>query len=171
MNFKLSVPLAAGMLLLAGCSVADEENADDAGSEAETASSPTPIPTVTETVTATPDPEIEAAGANDEARADAGADEDAIPARFHGTFVENREQCGFRGHQVYDVKSDRVDFFESSGILQDLRVDGDYAAATLSEQYGDAPPAVYVFYMAIEGPDTMRIRYDNNPRTRVYRCP
>ena len=55
--------------------------------------------------------------------------------------------------------------------MQAVRVDGDYAAATLTEQYGDAPPATYVFYMALEGPDTMRVRYDTEPRFRIYRCP
>ena len=52
-----------------------------------------------------------------------------------------------------------------------MRVDGDYAAATLSEQYGGAPPAVYVFYMAREGEDAMRLRYDKNDRFSVVRCP
>ena len=137
----------------------------------------TPQPTVTETVTAspsptrTPDPEVEAAGANDEAQADAGDLQDTIPARFHGDWSESLDHCGFAGHQRYDIRANQVGFFESRGIVQDVRVDGNYAAATLSEQYGDAPPAVYVFYMAIEDEDTMRIRYDDNPRIRIYRCP
>ena len=117
------------------------------------------------------DPEVEAAGAGDETRANAGALQDTIPEKFHGDWSESLDHCGSPGHQRYDIRASEVGFFESRGIVQNVRADGDYAAATLSEQYGDAPPAIYVFYMAIEDENTMRIRYDDNPRFRIYRCP
>ncbi|KLE33872.1 hypothetical protein AAW00_12445 [Aurantiacibacter luteus] len=160
---------ALGLVLTTGC---DSQSAGDPGETA-----PSPAPTVTQTVAATPtptraaDPEVEAAGARDDAEAAEGAMQDTIPARFHGDWSEDLAHCGQPGHQRYDIRAREVGFFESTGIVQDVRVNGDYAAATLSEQYGDAPPAVYVFYMAIEGPNTMRIRYDDNPRFRIYRCP
>lgn len=95
----------------------------------------------------------------------------SIPSRFHGKWAETPADCEMRGHQQYRISADEVGFFESRGIVQEVRVDGNYAGATLSEQYGDAPAAVYVFYMALEGPDSMRIRYDKNPRFSVVRCP
>ena len=97
--------------------------------------------------------------------------QNAIAARFHGKWAESAAACAIRGHQQYRIGADEVGFFESRGIVQTVRVDGDYAAATLSEQYGDAPPAVYVFYMAREGDDAMRLRYDKNDRFNVVRCP
>ena len=99
------------------------------------------------------------------------ATQDTIPARFHGKWAESTEHCAIRGHQQYHIGAEEVGFFESRGIVQTVRVDGDYAAATLSEQYGDAPPSVYVFYMAREGEDAMRLRYDKNDRFSVVRCP
>ena len=62
-------------------------------------------------------------------------------------------------------------FFESTRFVRNMRADGDYVAAMLSEQYGDAPPAECVFYMALEGADVMRIWYGDDPRFRIYRCP
>ena len=171
MKISHFTPLAAGLLILTGCSVDEGEVAQDGQMEAEEQTAPRPTPTVTETVTRAPDPEVESAGANDEAQADAGALQDAIPARFHGDWSEDLDHCGIPGHQRYDIRAKEVGFFESTGIVQNVRADGNYAAATLSEQYGDAPPAVYVFYMAIEDENTMRIRYDDNPRIRIYRCP
>ena len=138
---------------------------------------PQPAPTVTETVAATPeptrtpDPEVDAAGAQDESQAREGATQDTIPSRFHGEWAEDLDFCGIPGHQRYDIQAREIGFFESTGVVQNVRVNGDYAAATVSEQYGDAPPAEYVFYMAIEDGDTMRIRYDKEPRFRIYRCP
>lgn len=163
----LAVPLG---FALSGCDASQDNAAVADGDEAATADAPAPTPTVTETVTREADPQVEAAGAEDEAQADSGSEIEAIPARFHGNFSESLDHCGTPGHQVYDIRASEVGFFESTGIVQDVRVNGNYAAATLSEQYGDAPPAVYAFYMAIEGPDTLRIRYDDNPRIRIYRC-
>ena len=147
---------------------------DDTTSVADT-TTPQPTATVTETAIPEPartsDPQVEAAGAEDEAEARRGALQDTIPARFHGDWSEDLDHCDTPGHQRYDIRSDQIGFFESRGIVRNVNVNGNYAAATVSEQYGDAPPAEYVFYMAIEGPDTMRIRYDDNPRFRIYRCP
>ena len=173
---KLALPILCALPIAACNSDAPADPAADTESP-DTASAPEPTPTVTETVTASPEPtrtpdaEVEAAGARDEAQADAGALQQTIPSRFHGDWSESLDHCGNPGHQRYDIRAREVGFFESRGIVQNVRADGNYAAATLSEQYGDAPPAVYVFYMAIEGPDTMRIRYDDNPRIRIYRCP
>ena len=167
-----AIPLALAIgLALPACTYDPEE---EPGAEDETPqelATDNPSATPTPSATRTADPEVEAAGARDEDQAREGPKQDLIPARFHGDWSEDLDHCDTRGHQRYDIGAREVGFFESRGIVQDVNVNGNYAAATLSEQYGDAPPAVYVFYMAIEGPDTMRIRYDKEPRFRVYRCP
>lgn len=157
--------LATLFLSLTACS----PQADDAAeNDQATALQPQPMPS-SSVPAAQPSPEL--AGAEDEARADAGELQDTIPARFHGRWAESRADCDIRGHQQYEIGAGEVGFFESTGVVQNVRADGNHAAATLSEQYGDAPPAEYVFYMALEGADTMRIRYDQNPRFRIIRCP
>ncbi|WP_147366911.1 hypothetical protein [Aurantiacibacter zhengii] len=155
-------------LLLGACSQSSEPSEDAAQPAPEAtpvAEEPSPKPE------RTIDPDVEAAGSQDEARADAGGMQDTIPERFHGLWAESDADCEIRGHQRYEIGAREVGFFESTGIVQNVRADGDYAAATLSEQYGDAPPAEYVFYMALESADVMRIRYDDDPRFRIYRCP
>ncbi|GMM92764.1 hypothetical protein [Qipengyuania sp. MTN3-11] len=154
-------------LLLAGCG--EEPAAEDVPAERPRAAATSPGPTPASGTAAERDVEI--AGAEDEVQALAGEKQDVIPVRFHGDWSEDIAHCDEPGHQGYDIRAREVGFFESRGIVQDVDVNGNYAAATLSEQYGDAPPAVYAFYMAIEGPDTMRIRYDDEPRIRIYRCP
>ena len=156
--------LLAGVLALSACS-----QAEDAASEEPEApsTSATPAGTVVEP---SQQPEVDPNSEEEQEVANA-ATQDTIPARFHGKWAENAEACAIRGHQQYRIGADEVGFFESRGIVQTVRVDGNYAAATLSEQYGDAPPAVYVFYMAREGDDAMRLRYDKNDRFSVVRCP
>lgn len=83
----------------------------------------------------------ELVGVNDDTRADAGELQDTIPARFHGRWAESRADCDILGHQRYDIEAGEAGFFESTGLVQSVRSNGDYAAATLSEHYGDAPPA------------------------------
>ncbi|QZH74227.1 MAG: hypothetical protein JY451_11040 [Erythrobacter sp.] len=119
----------------------------------------------------TADPEGEAGIGQEEALAQAGAVQDSIPARFHGRWAESAAACGGRNHQQYHIEAAQVGFFESVGEVQQVRAQGDYAAATLSEQYADDSPAVYVFYMALDGADAMRVRYDNEPRIGLVRCP
>ena len=117
-----------------------------------------------------PSPQVGPNSPEEQAVASAST-QDTIPARFHGKWAQGAENCDIPGHQQYRIAANQVGFFESRGIVETVRVDGDYAAATLSEQYGDAPPTVYVFYMAREGEDAMRLRYDKNDRFSVVRCP
>ena len=168
MHDKAKILVGAAILagLLGACDATTE------GPETVPEPAPTTSQPATETLGSGPvDSEVEAAGADDESLADAGTQTDTIPSRFHGLWAESVDRCGFRGHQRFDISADRIGFFESTGIVQDVRVDGDYAAVTISEQYGDAPPAEYVFYMAIEDENTMRVRYDDRSRFRIYRCP
>lgn len=117
------------------------------------------------------DPAIEEAGAADEAEADSGAIQAAIPERFHGNWSESIEHCDTIGHQRFDISAREIGFFESIGEVQNVRVNGDYAGITISEQYGDSLPSEYVVYLAIESEDAMRIRYNQEPRFRIVRCP
>lgn len=142
--------LLASVLVLSACS-----RAEDAALEEPAARSTSAAPTGTVAEPAQ-EPEVDPNPEEEQAVADA-ATQDTIPARFHGKWADKAEACAIRGHQQYRIGADEVGFFESRGIVQSVRVDGDYAAATLSEQYGDAPPAVYVFYMAREGDDAMRL--------------
>lgn len=166
---RLAQALAAAAVLVTGCS---PERDDDPGASGDgstpvamaPSSDAAPAPTAGEE-------SIEQADTHDDGVTSKGGEQDVIPARFHGDFSEDLAHCGTPGHQRYDIRAREVGFFESRGIVQDVKVNGDYAAITLSEQYGDAPPSIYTLYMAIEGPDTMRIRYDKEPRFRIYRCP
>ncbi len=164
-----ALPLAALTLLLAACSPSSPENS--APPEQVSASVNTDPDTPAPAPTRIPDPQVEADGAQDEARIGEGGLQDSIPERFHGRWAEAAEHCSTRGHQVYDIAAEEIGFFESTGEVQNVQVNGDYAGATLIEQYGDAPPSEYVFYMALEGPDAMRVRYDEEPRFRIVRCP
>ena len=146
---------------MAACSPPVDETADPPATETP------PIQSDTQTAAM---PRVDPASEEEKAVANATTQK-TIPVRFHGKWAENTEACAIRGHQQYRISANEVGFFESRGIVQTVRVDGDYAAATLSEQYGDAPPAVYAFYMAREGDDAMRLRYDKNDRFSVVRCP
>ncbi len=176
-----TLPVAIAFLAaLSACSDVDPAEPNDRGS---TAPVP-PRPTVTETETVTapatappPSGDVTATPANldrdtSEERAVSGATiQETIPARFHGLWSENADHCGKPGHQRYDISARRIGFFESTGEVRNVRVRGDYAAATVYEQYGDGPGTTYAFYMAIEDAETMRIRYDTNDRIRLVRCP
>lgn len=156
--------LFASMVALSACSQAagDPSKTSDAAASADTRSGAAEQ--------GEREPEIDPQSEEERAVADA-VTQDTIPARFHGKWAESAEHCAIRGHQQYRIGAEEVGFFESRGIVQTVRVDGDYAAATLSEQYGDAPPAVYVFYMAREDEDAMGLRYDKEDRFSVVRCP
>ena len=156
--------IVASCAAIAACSPNDDVSEDAAGKEAAPPTQSASIPQPQPQPVVDPDSEEEKAVAK-------GSTHVTIPARFHGKWAENVEACAIRGHQQYRIGASEVGFFESTGIVQTVRVDGDYAAATLSEQYGDSPPAVYVFYMAREGDDAMRLRYDKNDGFRVVRCP
>ena len=161
---KASLTALAMALTLAACG--SEDAATVPQEEAPEASeTPTAMPSTS------PESTAEDGGPEDEARVASAPLQDTIPERFHGLWAQGAEHCGTPGHQRYDISAREIGFFESTGKVQDVRVDGNYAAATVTEQYGDAPPARYVFYMAIEGPDTMRIRYDYDDRIGIVRCP
>ena len=173
---KLALPILCALPIAACNNDAPVDPAADTESY-DTASTPEPMPTVTETVAASPEPtrtpdaEVEQAGRSDDAQAREGAVQATIPSRFHGNWAEDLDFCGIPGHQRYDIQAREIGFFESTGEVENVRVNGNYAAATVTEQYGESPPSEYVFYMAIEDGDTMRIRYDKEPRFRIYRCP
>lgn len=103
-----------------------------------------------------------------EKAAAAGPLRDTIPARFHGTYGETDEACAQRSHARFTVSADRIQFFESYADVLNVRVDGDYAAVSAEEQYVETTR--YVFYMALEGEDRLRYRYDRNPRKTWVRC-
>lgn len=100
----------------------------------------------------------------------AASAKDIVPARFQGTYGENASACAQRNHGNFTVLPDRIDFFESNGEVQKVRVDGDYAALTVIENYADRL-SEYVFYMALEGEDGLRFRYNDNERQSWVRCP
>ena len=161
---KHALLVAFTLVALSACSQADDDDSEKPAPRSTLA-----IPSGT--APAPPQqPEVDTIFEEEEAVANAAA-RDSIPARFHGKWAESAEACAIRGHQQYRIGAHKVGFFESRGIVQTVRVEGDYAAATLSEQYGDAPPAVYVFYMARKGDDVLRLRYDKNDPFSVVRCP
>lgn len=122
------------------------------------------------TPTSTPAPEPSASGeTRKERRADEGSVQAAVPARFRGTFAENTTACVQRNHGNFTVTADQIQFFESRGIVSRVRVDGDYAALTVSEAYADSVNN-YIFYLALEGDDGLRFRYDKNERQTWVRC-
>ncbi|QUL38214.1 hypothetical protein [Erythrobacter sp. JK5] len=105
-----------------------------------------------------------------EAAAASGERQDTIPARFHGTYAETTAACDIRAHGRFTVSADRIQFFESAADVLGVRVDGDYAAVDAEETYADQTGR-YVFYMALEGEDRLRYRYDRNERMTWVRCP
>ena len=154
------ISLAAAALGLAACG-SDQAPADPVETGSPTTVSPAPSPS----------PSTGSTSGEEAAEVAQAPLQDTIPDRFHGLWAESAEQCGTPGHQRYDISAREIGFFESTGEVQNVRVNGDYAGATVIEPYGDAPPAEYVFYMAIEGPDAMRIRYDDGDRINIVRCP
>ncbi|MGB3711825.1 MAG: hypothetical protein WA985_09065 [Erythrobacter sp.] len=106
----------------------------------------------------------------EERRASEGETQDTIPARFHGTYAETLEDCDIPSHGNFTVETDEIDFFESNGVVQQVNVDGDYAAATIDETYADRT-STYVFYMALEGKERLRFRYGKDERMTWVRCP
>ena len=160
--------LLATCVAIAACSSPSDDRDDDNAVTADPAPSSV-APARTDDQPA-PQPEVDPNSQEERAVAQA-ASQDTIPARFHGKWATTAEHCEIRGHQQYRIGAEEVGFFESRGVVQTVRVDGDYAAATLSEQYGDAPPSVYVFYMARESEDAMRLRYDKREPFNVVRCP
>lgn len=121
-------------------------------------SAPTPLPTAAD---APVGPEEEAAAS--------GALQNAIPARFHGTYGASVEDCENRSHSRFTVSADTIQFFESAAEVLNVRAEGDYAAVTADETYADTTTR-YVFYMALEGGDRLRYRYDKNERMTWVRC-
>ena len=94
-----------------------------------------------------------------------------IPERFHGKFAESRSQCDNLSHGLFTVGAKKIEFFESFGEVRTIKVDGDYAAASIFEQYGDSPGTTYVFYMRLMPDRSLRYRYDKNDPMTWVRCP
>ena len=94
-----------------------------------------------------------------------------IPERFHGTFAEDLRACAQPSHGLFTVNASRIEFFESTGEVLNVRVDGDYAAATVFEQYGDSPGTTYAFYMRLMPDGALRYSYDGYERRIWVRCP
>ncbi|MWV27180.1 hypothetical protein [Aurantiacibacter rhizosphaerae] len=106
----------------------------------------------------------------DDKRADRAPLVDEIPARFHGTYAQGAEYCDDRSHGLFTIAAREIDFFESTGEVRNVRADGDYAAVTVFEQYGDGPGNTYAFYMRIMPDGSLRYRYDDNERLTWGRC-
>ena len=163
----------AALVLLAACSNDPPDSQNDRNSgevvtrtEPGEVAPPDPSSSAESERTESPAPQTE------DERSVAGASvQDTIPARFHGLWSEDLDHCRVPGHQRYDIGASRIGFFESTGIVRTVRVRGDYAAATVFEQYGDGPGTRYAFYMALEGPDRMRARYDTRDGFVLRRCP
>lgn len=153
--------------MLLGAAIGLAACSSEADSSVDQTATPAPQSTVSDTVTQAPD--VDPASSEEQSVADARM-QATIPARFQGKWAEDRDACDFAGHQVFNIRSSEIGFFESVGRVRDVRVNGDYAGATITEQYGDAPPATYAFYMALEGPDAMRVRYDKRDSFDVIRC-
>lgn len=165
-----AVPLAA-----TACSP-DKEGAPAPAPTAtlsETPPAPAPVPTATVTRTATPAPAPDAASDRDaEAARTAQAPlQKTIPARFHGTFAEDLRACAQPSHGMFTVRAGEIKFFESTGVVRNVRADGDYAAATVFEQYGDSPGTTYAFYMRLMPDGRLRYSYDGYERLTWVRCP
>lgn len=119
----------------------------------------------------TPAPEPSPSGeTREERQADEGTVQNTVPERFRGTYAESPQACIQRNHGNFTVTADQIDFFESRGMISRVRVDGDYAALTVSEAYADTV-SNYIFYMALDGGSGMRFRYDKNERQTWVRCP
>jgi hypothetical protein len=155
--FAFIVPIAA----LAACSGAETEPEDPAASD-------TPAPV--ERAPAGPESDASEPTSPEEQAAAAGMMQDKIPSRFHGTYAANEEECAIRSHGRFTVSGDRIQFFESSAEVLRVRIDGEYAAVDAEETYADRTSR-YVFYMALEGDDRLRYRYDENERMTCVRCP
>ena len=165
-----------GTAVLLGATIGLAACSDNSGGRAEQTATPSAQPTVTETVSrpanvgtnATASPDVDPAPSQEQAVAGAGM-QMTIPAHFRGKWAKDREACDIPSHQVFDIRANEIGFFESTGRVRNVRVDGNAAAATITEQYGDAAPATYAFYMALEGPDAMRVRYDKRDSFDVIR--
>ena len=96
-----------------------------------------------------------------------------FPLLSHWSLSGLYEECvlSTRAFDIGFCLWSRIGFFESTGIVRTVRVRGEYAAATVFEQYGDGPGTRYAFYMALEGPDRMRARYDTRDGFVLRRCP
>ena len=95
----------------------------------------------------------------------------SIPVRFHGTFAEDLRACAQPSHGLFTVNAGLIEFFESTGEVRNVRVDGNYAAATVFEQYGDSPGTTYAFYMRLMPNGALRYSYDGYERRTWIRCP
>ena len=154
--------LALAALVTAGCNA--ESESGTTGSPA--LPQPSPRPSTAPPPQSRPDAPL---GPEEEAAA-SGAVQDTIPARFHGSYGATREDCVNRSHSRFTISADRIQFFESSAEVLNVRAEGDYAAVTADETYADTTTR-YVFYMARVGEDRLRYRYDNNERMTWVRCP
>ncbi len=165
-----------GAFALVACSQGEGEEAASAPPAVQSAPTATATSTAKATGTGSPDSQSASrsaaptANADDE-RADRAPLVDKIPARFHGTYAQGAEYCDDRSHGLFTVEAREIDFFESTGEVRNLRADGDYAAVTVFEQYGDSPGTTYAFYMRIMPDGGLRYRYDDNERLTWVRCP
>ncbi|WP_158094334.1 hypothetical protein [Erythrobacter donghaensis] len=153
---------ALATLALGACN-ADRDTRETVPTETPRAGVETPTPTPVPTAADAPvGPEEEAAAS--------GALQSAIPARFHGTYGASLEDCAMKSHSRFTVSAQKIQFIESSAEVLNVRAESDYAAVTADETYADTTTR-YVFYMALEGGDRLRYRYDKNERMTWVRCP
>ena len=163
------LPLAPlALVALAACS-ADPAPADpDNTASAPEMSVETPAATPKAPPIATGTPATEAELAEDAATVRDAETVSTIPARFQGRWGKSKADCDDRSHDVFTITGDEIEFFESRGAVQSVKADGDYAAATVDETYVETTR--YIFYMALEGADRLRFRYDKGERYTYVRC-
>lgn len=162
---KRALLSAVAVCSLAACNAETPEAPEAEASTApisEATPAPAPLPAQS------PEPE-DAPTTPDEKTAAAGEMLETIPVRFHGTYAQSQWDCEARSHSRFTVSADKIQFFESSAEVLSVRADGDYAAVDAEESYADNTSR-YVFYMALEGEDRLRYRYDKNKRLTWERC-
>lgn len=171
MNLHAHQKFALGALLMLSLPACSNSDPQTVPRDGKPTTAPAPAGPVTNEMTdAEGGPQDPLPQDEGERRATKAPEGQTIPVRFHGTYGENLNACTQRSHANFTVMADKIDFFESNAELVSVRVDGDYAAASVTEAYADQTRE-YVFYMALDGPEGLRFRYDKGEREFWVRCP
>lgn len=93
-----------------------------------------------------------------------------IPVGFRGNWAPSREACAPPAMERIAISGEEIGYFEESVSVDSVRVDGNYAAASVSGTTLEGLPTSYVFYMALEDAGHIWIKSGDLPRRALIRC-
>lgn len=88
-----------------------------------------------------------------------------IPVDFRGRWAEMPAACLSHNSRRYEIAAGRIDSGQFGGKVEQVRVQGEQALASLKLELGEVP-----FSMVLEDSNTMRAAYGERETFTLLRC-